>query len=57
MLESKIALVAKVVRGLNFPNDDDVLDTDSELAIGVVAGLWRYFMSGWNQRKDTSRAI
>lgn len=57
MLESEITLIAEVVGSLDFPNDDNVLDTDSKLAIGVVAGLWRHLMSGQIRRIDISRTV
>ena len=36
VLEAEVSLVAEVVRGLRFPDDDDVLDPDAVLPVLVV---------------------
>ena len=39
MLEAQVALTPEVVRGLRIADDDDVLDTYPEAAVGVIPGF------------------
>ena len=39
MLETEVALVAEVVRGLRVTDDDDVLDADAVAPVSVVSRL------------------
>ena len=54
MLEAEVPLVAKVMWGLRFADDDDVLDADAVPPVGVVSRFYKRFVrqerrrnSGW----------
>lgn len=38
--ESEVPLVAKVIRGLNFTHDDDILNAYTETTISIVARFY-----------------
>ena len=40
-LESEVPLVAEVIWRLSLADDDNVLDTNTETAVGVIAGFYR----------------
>lgn len=46
MLKFEISLVPKIMSRLGQLDPDHILDPDSKLAIGIVARLVRYHMSG-----------
>ena len=42
MLETQVSLVAEIIRGLHFLNQDDILYPDTKLAVGIVTRFIRH---------------